>query len=270
MLQIFLINLFEQKLAFCSFFHIYKKKNRNMKQLLKDFKRLIEETEDFPKDELRDYYLVPAKDLLKKIPEIASIVVEEQSALMMVVKQIIKGGHLIRINHLNAIAEDLIEITPKEILNHVDKDKNSLIHITCEMESFSVGLLDFMKENGADFSIFNKKGETPLMLVAISDSLDDLKFIHNYTRKELFNHKDINGSTALHKAVKAKKINNVYYLLEHGSSVLIKDNNNNLPIDLLNNKDNKKNHVSEEIKKILIAFNEKENADNKIKMMIQK
>lgn len=241
-----------------------------MKQLLRDFKKLIEETEDFPKDELRDYYLVPAKDLLKKSPEIANIVVEEQSALMMVIKQIIKGGHLIRINHLNALAEDLIEMTSKEIINYPDREKNSIIHITCEIESFSVGLLDFMKEKGADFSMINKKGETPLMLVSVSDSLDDLKFIHNYTKKELFNHKDINGCTALHKAVKARKINNVYYLLEHGASVLIKDNNDNLPIDLLINKDGKKNHLSEEIKKLLLAFTEKEIADNRIKMMVQK
>ena len=37
-----------------------------MKQLLKDFKKLIEESNEFPKDELRDYYLVPAKEILKK------------------------------------------------------------------------------------------------------------------------------------------------------------------------------------------------------------
>lgn len=244
-----------------------------MKLLLKDFKKLIEETEDFPKDELRDYYLVPAKELIKNSPEIASIVFEEQSALMMVVKQIIKGGHPIRINHLNAIAEDLIEITPKEILNYPDKEKNSVIHITCGMECFSVGLLDFMKEKGANFSMINKKGETPLMLISTTDSLDDLKFIHNYTKKDLYNYKDINGLTALHKAVKSKKINNVYYLLEHGSSVLIKDNNGYLPIDFVNkenNKDNKKNHMLEEIQKILLAFKEKENADNRIKMMVNK
>lgn len=231
-----------------------------MKQLLKDFKKLIEESNEFPKDELRDYYLVPAKEILKKAPEIVNYTIDENSALMMVVKQIVKGGHPIRINHLNGLAEDLIELTSKEIINYPDKDKNSIIHITCEIESFSVGLLDFMKE----------KGETPLILIANSDSLDDLKFIHNYTKKELINHKDINGNTALHKAVKAKKINNIFYLLEHGSSTLIKDNNNNLPIDLLISKDGKKVHLSEEIKSILKAFTEKENAENRIKQITKK
>lgn len=108
-----------------------------------------------------------------------------------------------------------------------------------------------MKEKGADFSMINKKGETPLILIANSDSLDDLKFIHNYTKKELINHKDINGNTALHKAVKAKKINNIFYLLEHGSNTLIKDNNNNLPIDLLMSKDGKKFILVKKIKSIL-------------------
>ena len=240
-----------------------------MKQLLKEFKKLIEETNDFPKDELRDYYLVPAKSLLKNNKGIASQIIEEQSALMMVVKQIIKGGHSIRVNHLNDIAEDLIELTPKNILNHQDKDKNSIINITCEMESFSVGLLDFMKEKGADFSLVNKKNETPLMLVSTSDSLDDLKFIHNYTKKELFNYQDCFGSTALHRAVKTKKINNVFYLLETGSSVLIKDKNGHQPIDLLN-KDGKKSHLTEEIINLLKVFQEKELAENRIKIIAKK
>lgn len=122
-----------------------------MKQLLKDFKRLIEENNEFPKDELRDYYLVPAKEIIKNYPQIVNHILDENSALMMVVKQIIKGGHPIRINHLNGLAEDLIEITPKDIINYQDKEKNSIIHVTCEIESFSVGLLDFMKEKGADF-----------------------------------------------------------------------------------------------------------------------
>ena len=74
----------------------------------------------------------------------------------------------------------------------------------------------------------------------------------------------------MHKAVKAKKINNIFYLLEHGSSTLIKDNNNNLPIDLLISKDGKKVHLSEEIKSILKAFTEKENAENRIKQITKK
>lgn len=241
-----------------------------MKQLFKDFKKLIEENEDFPKDELRDYYLLPANNLLKKFPEIASVIVDEQSALMMVVKQIVKGGHIIRINHLYSIAEQLIEIMPKNLLNFQDKNLNSVIHLCCALEGFSVGLLDFMKEQGADFSLINKRGETPLIIVSDSESLDDLKFIHNYTKKELYDHKDIYGDTALHRAVKAKKINNVYYLLEHGASVLIKNNNKQLPIDMVNNKEGKKNHIVEDIKKLLLAFHDKEIADNKIKMLLKK
>lgn len=241
-----------------------------MKQLLKEFKKLIEETEDFPKDELRDYYLVPAKNLLTKSPEIANIVHEKQSALMMVIKQIVKGGHSIRINHLYSLAELLIELTPKSIINYQDKYKNSVIHICCAMEGFSVGLLDFMREQGAEFSIINKKGETPLMLVANSDSLDDLKIIHNYTKKELYNYQDIYGCTALHRAVKAKKINNIYYLLEHGSSVLIKNKDNQLPIDIVDYKNGKKNHINEDIKKLLLAFTDKEIAENNIKMILEK
>lgn len=241
-----------------------------MKQLLKEFKKLIEETEDFPKDELRDYYLVPAKNLLKNHPGIASVLIEEESALMMVIKQIIKGGHNIRMNHLSTLAEDLIEITPELILNSQDKDKNSIIHFACKIENFSVGLLDFMMEKGTSFSLINKKGEIPLMMVSVSESLDDLKFVHNYTEKDLYNHKDMYGLTALHYAVKTKRISNIYYLLEQGSSSLIKDKKGNLPIDYLKSIGTKKNQLVEDIRKLLCAFMDKENAYKRIDKIAKK
>jgi ankyrin repeat protein len=243
-----------------------------MKNVLKEFKNLIEENDDYPKDELRDYYLMPAKELLSKNPQIANEILDEKSALMMVVEQIVLGGHHIRISHLNNLAWDLIDLTPKTILNYQNKEKNSVIHLTCDMECFSVGLLDFMKEKGANFSLINANGETPLILVSACDSLDDIKFIHGYTNKNLINYQEkIHGYTALHKAVKYKKINNIFFLLESGASVYIKDNNGMIPIDYLTQKEGtKKTHLIEEIKGILSAFAAKENADKTIKEFSQK
>lgn len=242
-----------------------------MKNLLKEFKDLVEENADFPLDELRDYYLVPAKQLLVNNSQITEQIVEEQTALMIVIKQILKTNEHIRLIHLNALAWDIILSMPKLLLNYQDKDGNTAAHLTCYMESFSVGLLDLMKQSGANFSLINKKGETPLMLVSGSDCLDDLKFIYAYTSKVMIDAKDfINGSTALHRAIKSKKINNIFFLLESGASVFVKDNMGYTVIDYINNKNFFKKgsqHFIEELKKMLKVFAEKEIAEKEINMI---
>ena len=203
-----------------------------MNKLLKEFKELLDEKSEIPPDELRDYYLVPLKAFISSNQGVVKHTLDEQTPLMMVIKKIIKkDNHPIRLNNLESLCWDIIEKMDSISLNQQDRDGNSVIHYTCFMECFSVGLLDFMKEMGANFSLINKKGETPLILVSDSNSLDDLKFIHAYTDKELINHKDMFGYTALMKAFKAKKINNIFFLLEQGADLLIKDNNDESILD---------------------------------------
>jgi ankyrin repeat protein len=212
-----------------------------MKNLIKEFKELLEEQEEIPKDELRDHYLVPCKALLASNPQIVNMIYEDQSLLMMVVKKIVKhNSHPIRTNSLEMLSWDIIEQTKSELINYQDKEGNSVIHLTCMMESFSVGILDLMQSKGASFSLINKKGETPLMLVADSNSLDDLKFIHAYTEKKLINIKDNNGFTALMRAVKGKKINNIFFLLENGADIFVQDSNGRSIVDWLNAKEHHK------------------------------
>jgi ankyrin repeat protein len=245
-----------------------------MKNLLKEFKGLLEESDDFPTDELRDYYLVPAKALLASNPTITNYTYDDQTALMMIIKRIIKNNHHIRTIHLNILAWELIAQTPKEMLNYQDREGNSAAHLTCQMECFSVGLLDLMRQTGVNFSLQNKKGETPLMLVADSDSLDDLKFIHAYTSQPAINFKDsLTGATALHRAVKSKKMNNIFFLLENGASVFEKDNMGMTVLDYISNKDFIKRgnpHFVIELKKMMKVFAEKEVAEKTIEGFIKK
>lgn len=209
-----------------------------MKKILKEFRVLLEEKEEIPKDELRDYYLVPSRALFDNNPGLVNEIMDDQTALMMVVKKIVKEkNHPIRTNNLEMLAWDMIEKMTPEMLNYQDKEGNSIIHLTCLMESFSVGLLDLMMSQGADFSLINKKGETPLMMVASSNALDDLKFVHAYTNKELINYTDNSGMTALMKAVKSKKINNIFFLLENGADIFVQDNTGMSVVDWLNSKD---------------------------------
>lgn len=245
-----------------------------MKNLLKEFKNLLEESDELPLDELRNYYLAPAKEFLLSHPEITSLVIEDQTALIMTIKKIIKSTYPLRTTHLNLLLWEIVDLTPKEILNYQDKEGNSAAHYTCHIEGFSVGLLDLMKQAGVNFNLQNKKGETPLILISDSDSLDDLKFIHAYTSDKMINAKEFTtGGTALHKAVKSKKLNNVLFLLESGASVFEKDNNNNTVIDYLDKKELFKRstpHYFIELKKILKAFSEKEKAEKVIETFTKK
>lgn len=246
-----------------------------MNKLLEEFKFLLQEGDSFPKDELKDYYLSPAKALLEANPDICKEVFEDETALMMVVKEIVKpGNHSIREVHLNMLALDIIEYSPKLVLNYQDQEGSSVIHLTCQMECFSVGLLDYMKDRGANFSLINQRGETPLLLIADSESLDDVKFIHAYTSPALLDHRDlITGSTALMKATRARKINNVYFLLENGASVFVEDNLGMTALDLARAKSFQrkgKKDFSEELEELLQLFTEKQRAEQTIKRLLGK
>ena len=243
-----------------------------MKRRLEEFKNLLEESNAFPKDELRDYYLSHANAIFKENPKIANEVLDNQTPLMWVVQQITeKGNHPIRAIYLNKLAWDLIENSHKETLNQQDNHGNTVIHYTCDMESFSVGLLDLMKEMGANFSLPNHEGITPLMKVAQQDSLDDLKFIHAYTTEKMIDSVDkLFHETALFKAVKTQKANNVFFLLQAGANVFQKNKqlqsarewavleNTQCPSEVL-----------EEIISLLNVFEEKQNAENRIKKLSQ-
>lgn len=212
-----------------------------MNNLLKEFQDLLIETSDIPKDELRDYYLVPARTFINSNPLILNFSYYDKTPLMMVVEQIIKNNnHPIRENYLNLLAMDVIEKTPVELLNYQNKYGDSVIHLTTEIESFSVGLLDILKERGASFSLFNKKLETPLIKIASTNSLDDLKFILSYTDKNLINHQDYLGQSAIFYAILKRKINNIYFLIENNAELFLKNIKNQTIFDIIRDEKYKK------------------------------
>lgn len=241
-----------------------------MSLLLQEFQQLLKESNQFPKDELREYYLVPANTMLNSNPQIAQDVFEDKTALMMVIEQlVVKNNHPIRQIHLNMLAMDIVEKTPKELLNYQNIDGNSAIHMTTKMECFSVGVLDLMKEKGANFSLINKNGETPLIKVAATPSLDDLKFIHAYTIPRLLDHRDlITGSTALLHAIQKRKINNIFFLLQSGASLFVRDNHGLTALDIIHTTEYRmksdKNYY-EELEHILNLFSQKQLAEQTLK-----
>lgn len=206
-----------------------------MSNLLRDFKHSLLETNKYPKDELTEYYLVSATTMLSSNPEFCKDIYEDKTALMMVFEQLVKSNvHAIRYIHLNMLAMDIIAATPKEILNYQDSHGNSAIHISTQQECFSVGLWDFMKDSGANFSLVNKNGETPLILVSKTESLDDVKCMHAYSTARTLDHRDlISGSTALMHAVYNRRISNIFYLLECGASLFIRNDAGKSVLDII-------------------------------------
>lgn len=239
---------------------------------LKDFIDALSEHDTFPKDELRDYYLQPAKSILENHPQIVEEVFNDKSAIMAIVEQQVKrNNHSIRQIHLDTLAMEVSMVTPPEVLNYQNMNGDSIIHLTTDMYCFPVSVLDLMKESGANFSLINKKGETPLIKVASTDSLDDLKFIHGYTKHRLLNHRDlISGSTALMTAIKNRKIANIFFLLDSGASLFVKDNDGLSPVDLIQTqkyKEESNKIFYKELQKFVELFGQKQLAEENIKKL---
>jgi len=237
---------------------------------LKDFQNYIKEANTFPKDELRDYYLSPARKTLESSPNIVAEIFDDKSAIMAIVEQQIKiHNHSIRQVHLDKMAMEVAMLTPKEVINHQNVDGDSVVHWTTQMMCYSVSILDVLMENGANFSLINKNGETPLIKVADTNSLDDIKFIHGYTSPRLLDHRDlISGSTALMHAVKKRRIANIFFLLDMGASLYVRDNNGQTILDLIQNQEYKiksERVYYKELERFVSFFSQKQLEEKNIK-----
>lgn len=243
-----------------------------MSSLLKEFDDSLRENNQFPKDELTEYYLVSAKAMISSNPNICREVYNDKTALMMVFTELVKPNtHSIRHIHLNLLAMDILENTPKEILNYQNKEGDSAIHISTQLECFSVGLWDCMKDSGASFSLVNGNGETPLIKVSQANSLDDVKCIHAYSTPRTLDHRDlITGSTALMHAIYNQRINNIFYLLESGSSLFIRNDKGQNVLDIITQKEyisKVDNRYYEELLSIVDLFKKKQEVELSIKSL---
>lgn len=241
-----------------------------MSKILKEFQLALIETNKFPKDEITDYYLVSAFTMLKSNTDLCSSICEDRSALMSVFEQLVKPNvYTIREIHLNMLAMDIVENTPKDILNYQNSNGDSIIHISTRKECFSVGIWDFLKESGANFSLINKNGETPLIEVSKAESLDDVKCIHAYSTTRTLDHRDLlTGSTALMHAVYNRRISNIFYLLECGASLFIRnDQGKNIKniIEDSEYRNNSEQNYYNELVKIVGLFEQKQIAEISLK-----
>ncbi len=189
---------------------------------------------------------------------------------MSVFEQLVKPNvYTIREIHLNMLAMDIIANTPREILNYQNIHGDSAIHISTKKECFSVGLWDYLKESGASFSLINKNGETPLIEVAKGESLDDVKCIHAYSTPRTLDHRDLlTGSTALMHAVYHRRISNIFYLLECGASLFVRNDQGKNIKNIIEDpeyKSSSETNYYEELVKIIGLFEQKQIAELSLK-----
>ena len=88
---------------------------------LEEFYQLLQLDKNFPLDELKDHYFVPALATLNSNPHIVQKILNDKTALTMVVEQLLMPRiNSIREIELNLLAMDIVEKCPKEILNYQD------------------------------------------------------------------------------------------------------------------------------------------------------
>lgn len=242
-----------------------------MKQAFLHFKKLLEEKQNFVKDELRDNYLQGAMQVLSENHELYKTVVNNETILHLVLKQLqFRNIHKVRMTKLKFLLIDILENSTVDMINQQNSEGDTAIHIMLKNEQFSVGVMDMLHEKGASFTIKNNAGDMPIHLVAKSENLDDLKFIIGYMNKEEVDSKNQkNGDTALLISTRSQKINNVYFLLEQNADVFEinfkGESPKNIAVKILNEE---RSETAQQIYNIIELFEEKQKATRKIEDMV--
>lgn len=242
-----------------------------MKQEFLHFKKLLEEKQNFVKDELRDNYLQGAMKVLSEHLELYKTVVDNETILHLVLKQLqSRNIHKVRMAKLKSLLLDILENSTIEMINKQNSECDTAIHIMLKNDQFSVGVMDMLHERGADFTIKNNDGDMPIHIVAKSENLDDLKFIIGYMNKENINSKNVKtGDTALIIATQYQKINNVYFLLEENADVFetnfYGESPKDIAIRILNEE---RSETAKQIFNIIELFEDKQKATSRIKDLV--
>lgn len=242
-----------------------------MKQEFLHFKKLLEEKQNFVKDELRDNYLLGALSVLSENHELYKTVVNNETILHLVLKQLEQRNiHKVRGAKLKYLLLDILENSTTEMINKQNADGDTAIHIILKNDQFSVGVMDMLHERGASFTIKNNMGDMPIHIVAKSENLDDLKFIAGYMNKEDIDLKNSEtGNTALIIATQHQKINNVYFLLEANANVLETNFKGETPRDIaIRILNDERSETAKQIFNIIELFEDKQKATSRIKDLV--
>ncbi len=125
---------------------------------------------------------------------------------------------------------DLLLATGKVDINDGGQSGYTLLHWA--MATSNVTAAHFLLSKGAKPNVADQNGTTPLHVAAYcANTTDGIDLILEKEKVDI-NRLDKNGQTALHYAVRGKRVDNVGYLLENGANPAIRDENGDTPFHL--------------------------------------
>jgi ankyrin repeat protein len=125
---------------------------------------------------------------------------------------------------------DLLLANDKVDINDGGKSGYTLLHLA--MATSDVTTVRFLLSKGANPNVADQNGATPLHVAAYCADTTDVLGLILEKKEVVINRLDNDGQTALHYAVRGKRVNNVGYLLENGADRTICDKKGNTPFQV--------------------------------------
>jgi ankyrin repeat protein len=213
----------------------------------KSLEKLLNYTSRNAADEIENVFsdaTVPVEDQIARIKEehlISAIRYSDVESVSVLLKNgaVISsargedGGNALHLASRYAKTTNLIDVileTGKFDINGVDIDGRTPLHYAIRGKNSSINARHLI-QLGADPTIANKEGDTPLHLAARYEEIETIGLILENEQVDINSPGD-NGRTALHCAIKARKPNTARYLLKKGADPKIADRKGAIPLHL--------------------------------------
>jgi ankyrin repeat protein len=191
---------------------------------IKDKVSRISESEEYLLTAIKDSNVENVRILLKNGADISACCAAGE-----------KGTNALHMASNYAKTTELIDVvreTGEFDINGVDNNGWTALHYAIGGTNYVINAR-YLLEKGADPTIADKEGSTPLHMAASrAKEIETISLILTDNKQVDSNHRNVYGETALHVAIKAKNVITARYLLESGADPTIRDNKGLTPFHL--------------------------------------